>query len=163
MYSPYAPETIADNIRPLLPLASKAYGGCAPESPERAASDTVNHYILMYADKGGSIPLLGHYLQGDISTSGLRRRLRSIRAQDKASMEGKEMTLGGTGKKKERSKEPKLVEKHATLIKDAKKESSRAYGDAVRHAYDSGVSLSAIAKELDMQYHALWTARRSSW
>lgn len=140
-------HTYADRLRPILPLAGKAYGTQPPNSPARLASDQVNEIILEYVDKSGNMTHLANALQGEISLPGLRRRLRSARGG----------TLGKPNRKRG-SKDPELVERAAKDISEARVVSSARYADAVRRVYADGVSLSAVAEKLGMSYYSLWSA-----
>lgn len=143
----------ADKMRPLLPLARTAYGTQGPDSPARLASDEVNRYLIEYVDrKGGNITHLANELGTElISLAGLRRRLRSAR-------NGRLLGASAPASRKRGSKDPARVESAADLISAAREESSHSYGAAVREVYNSGVSLSAVAKKLDCSYFTLWTA-----
>ena len=144
-------EEYAEKLRPLLPLAGKAYGTQGPNSPARQASDQVNKYLLEYVDEhGGNVTHLAHELEGTISLAGLRRRLRSAR-------NGR--LLGSfTSSPKRGSKDPEKVQAAAKKIAQARNVSPTAYGKAVREVYQENVSLSAVAKELEVSYFTLWTA-----
>lgn len=137
----------AEQLRPLLPLASRAYGTQPPDSPPRAASDAVNKIILDYVSHAGNMTHLAHELDGAISLPGLRRRLRSARGG----------TLGKPNRKRG-SKDPGHVERAAKEIAAARAISSRSYANAVRKVYAEGVSLSAVADKLSMSYYSLWSA-----
>lgn len=143
-------ETTAEELRPLLPLAAKAYGTQGPNSPARQASDEVNKKLLEYVNQGGNVTHLANELEGYISLPGLRRRLRSARNGQ---------LLGTfTSSRKRGSKDPELVQAAADEIRQARNVSPIAYGQAVRDAYQRNVSLSAVAKELGVSYFSLWTA-----
>lgn len=152
----------ADKIRPLLANAKRAYGSQAAGSPAREASEAVNAYLLMYVEANGQIPDLARQLEGDISLSGLRRRIRIARGIDASSMEGKEQVVGRTPRPRGK-KDPELVTEAVNKIQAARKVGGRAYGDAVRAAYDDGISLKAIADEIGISYYSLWSAKRTSW
>lgn len=137
----------AEQLRPLLPLAGRAYGTQPADSPARQASDQVNKIILEYVAANGNMTHLANALDGDISLPGLRRRLRSARGG----------TLGKPNRKRG-SKDPELVEAAARQISEARVVSSAQYADAVRHVYADGVSLSAVADKLGMSYYSLWSA-----
>lgn len=144
-------DEYAERMRPLLPLAAKAYGTQGPNSPSRQASDQVNELILEYVDqKGGNVTHLANALEGDISLAGLRRRLRSAR-------NGGLLGSTTTGRKRG-SKDPEVVIPAAKKIAQARNVSPATYGKAVREVYQDGVSLSAVAKELKCSYFTLWTA-----
>ncbi len=155
-------ELIANKIRPLLPEAKRAYGSQPPGSPTRVASEEVNAYILHYVQKGGKVPALAHELEGDISLSGLRRRVRIARSQEQAALEGQEQVVGRT--KRPRGKtDPEQVKEASERIDIARQKGGRVYGDAVRAVYDEGISLKAVAENLQISTYSLWSARRTSW
>jgi hypothetical protein len=139
----------ADQLRPLLPLAGKAYGTQRPSSPARLASDQVNEIILDYVSKGGNMTHLANELGPEaISLPGLRRRLRSARGG----------TLGKPNRKRG-SKDPEQVEAAARLISQAKGTGiSAEYANAVRQVYAQGISLSAVAEKMGIAYYSLWSA-----
>jgi len=140
----------AEQLRPLLPQARRAYGTQGPNSPARLASDEVNRLLLEYVNKGGNVTHLANELDGVISLAGLRRRLRSAR-------HGK--LLGNfTTSRKRGTKDPETVKAAATKIDTARHQSPAAYGKAVREVYQDNVSLSAVADEMDVSYFSLWTA-----
>jgi len=140
-------HTYAERLRPLLPIAGKAYGTQRPDSPARLASDQVNVLILEYVQQSGNMTHLANALDGVISLPGLRRRLRSARGG----------TLG-TPNRKRGTKDPEQVERAAKQISEARVVSSAQYADAVRQVYAQGVSLSAVADKLNMSYYSLWSA-----
>lgn len=149
-------DEYAEQLRELLPLARTAYGTQGPNSPARQASDKVNELLLEYAERGGNITHLSRELDpeehGDagISLPGLRRRLRSAKTGN---------LLGGVSTSRKRgSKDPERVAEAARKIDNARAIGTASYGQAVREVYSEGISLSAVAKELDMSYFSLWTA-----
>lgn len=146
-------EEYAEQLRPLLPLAAKAYGTQGPNSPSRQASDKVNKLLLEYVDqKGGNVTHLADTLGKDvISLPGLRRRLRAAR-------NGGHMLGSLSTSRKRGSRDPERVAAAAKKIENAKHISSTSYGQAVREVYSSGVSLSAVAKEMGVSYFTLWSA-----
>jgi transposase-like protein len=111
----------------------------------------VNKLLLEYVDQhGGNVTHLANELEGDISLAGLRRRLRSARNGG---------LLGSTSLSRKRgSKDPERVAAAAEKIQQARNVSPTSYGNAVREVYQSGVSLSAVAKALGCSYFTLWTA-----
>lgn len=155
-------EDFAEKIKPHLSDAKKAYGSQAPNSPARIASETVNAYLLQYVESGGQIPELARHLDGEISLSGLRRRVRIARGTDTSAMEGKEQVVGRVPRARGK-KDPELIKEAVAEIQLGRKQGGRAYGDAVRKAYDQGLSLNAIATELGISYYSLWSAKRTSW
>lgn len=140
----------AEELRPLLPVAARAYGTQAPDSEPRLASLQVNELLAEYADEhGGNLTHLANALEGSISLPGLRRRLRAARSGNKLAV----IPRDGRG-----TTDPEEVARWAKTIGEARQVSPREYGKAVREAYAAGVSLSAIAKQLDVQYFSLWVA-----
>jgi hypothetical protein len=148
-------DEYAEKLRPLLPLAARAYGTQGPTSSARQASDEVNQLLLEYVDqKGGNVTHLANALEGSISLPGLRRRLRSARARN-----GQLLGTKGTSRKRG-SKDPEKVKKGAEIISNARHVSPTAYGEAVRDVYEMGVSLDAVGKQMDppVSYYSLWVA-----
>ena len=152
----------AEDIRPLLDQAKRAYGSQAPDSPARQASELVNAHLLNYVEAGGQIPELARHLEGEISLSGLRRRVRIARGTDTSSLEGQEQVVGRVSRPRGK-KDPELIKAAVAEIQEARQLGGRVYGDAVRKAYDEGLSLSAIAEEIGISYYSLWSAKRTSW
>jgi hypothetical protein len=141
----------AEQLRPLLPRARRAYGTQGPNSSARQASDQVNVLLLEYVNKGGNVTHLANELEGVISLAGLRRRLRSAR--------NTRGLLGTVSSPRKRgSKEPERVKSAAARVEEARGVSPTAYGDAVRSVYAENVSLSAVADEMGVSYFSLWTA-----
>lgn len=160
-YRPSA-EDAAHKIRPLLTEAKRAYGSQTPNSPARKASEEVNAVLLLFVETGGRLPELAGHLEGDISLSGLRRRVRIARGADLSAMEGKEQVVGRVSRPRGK-KDPELIKEAVTTIERARKAGGREYGDAVRKAYDEGLSLKAIADEMGLSYYSLWSVKRTSW
>jgi hypothetical protein len=147
------PQSYAEKINPLLPTASKAFGTQRKDSPSREASDLVNALILEYANEGGNITHLAAELDG-LSLPGVRRRLRVARSG---------VVLGrapgdpaGHG-----DKDPARVVAAAEAIRSARELGQIPYRDAVKAAYDRGINLKAVARELNTSYYGLWIVLRS--
>ncbi len=155
-------QDVAEKIRPLLPEAKRAYGSQAPDSAPRQASEQVNALILHFVEHGGRIPDLAQCLEGEISTSGLRRRVRIARGTDTSSMEGQDQVVGRVKRPRGKTDE-ESVAKAVKKVQEARKQGGRAYGDAVREVYEEGNSLSAIAERIGISYYSLWSAKRTSW
>lgn len=158
---PVPAEAYAQQIKPLLAEASQAYGSQPPGSPARVASDEVNRLVLEYAESGAKMPALANALEGEISLSGLRRRVRLARAQ-KAAGRGKRNQLGRTDRKRG-STDPELVNEAADRIEKARAKGGKEYGDAVREAYDQGIALQPIADKIGISYFSLWNAKRTAF
>lgn len=155
-------EDTAEKIRPLLPQAKRAYGSQPAGSPSRLASDQINVYLLNYVKHRGNVPALARELEGDISLSGLRRRIRIARALDQALLEGENPPVGRV-KRARGSKDPEEVHKAVKIVQEGREQGGRAYGEAVRQVYEDGISLTAVAKELGITYYSLWSAQRTGW
>lgn len=155
-------EAVAAKIKPLLADAKRAYGSQAPDSHTRKASEEVNAYILYFVESGGRIPDLAKCLEGEISLSGLRRRVRIARGADTSALEGQQQVVGRVARPRGK-KDPELIETAVEKIQLARKTGGRVYGDAVREAYDDGLSLRAIADKIGISYYSLWSAKRTSW
>jgi hypothetical protein len=144
-------EEYAEQMRPLLPQARRAYGTQGPASSARQASDKVNVLLLEYVNKGGNVTHLANELEGVISLAGLRRRLRSAR-------NGRGLLGSVSSSRKRGSKDPARVDAAAKLIEEARHTSPAEYGKAVRSVYAENISLSAVADEMGVSYFSLWTA-----
>lgn len=156
------PVAAAEQIRPLLSKAKKAYGSQTPTSPARVASETVNAHLFEFVDKGGKLPELARELEGDISLSGLRRRVRIARGGEQSLLEGQTQVVGRVARPRGK-KDPELITEAVKEIQRARTVGGRMYGDAVRKAYDEGLSLKAIADEIGISYYSLWSVKRTSW
>ena len=155
-------SSVAENIKPLLADAKRAYGSQPPGSPARQASEMVNAHILLFTEHGGKIPDLARELEGFISLSGLRRRVRIARSAEQAALEGHQQVVGRVSRPRG-STDKELVAAAAEEIRAAREKGGRVYGDAVRKVYDEGVSLKAVAEVLEISSYSLWSARRTSW
>jgi hypothetical protein len=153
-------EAYAEKIRPLLPEARRAFGSQPPGSPARLASDEVNKLVLTYSKSGAKMPALAEALDGDISLSGLRRRVRLARAGERVEARGDQL---GRVKRPRGSTDPETVKVHADKIAKARKVGGKTYGDAVREAYDQGVALQPIADTLGISYFSLWNSKRTAY
>jgi len=142
-------EEYAEQLREVLPLARRAVGIQAADSPARVASEESNRLILEYVEKGGNMTHLSHELEDIISLPGLRRRLRSSRGKK----------LGGFSTSSKRgSTDPGRVKRAAAKIRKGREHSPEAYREAVREVYADNVSLTAVADEVGISYFALWSA-----
>lgn len=143
-------DNYADQLRPLLPIARRAYGTQGPNSPARLASVEVNKIIKEYVDeRGGNITHLAHALEDQISLPGLRRRLRAARGTPLGSF---------STSPKRGTTDPEQVKVAAQKIMNARSVGKTSYREAIREVYASNVSLSAVAEECDMSYYSLWAA-----
>ena len=158
-----SPIEISEKIKPLLAQAKTAYGSQAPNSPARKASEEVNALLLYFVEKGGRLPELASLLEDEISISGLRRRVRIARGIDASAMQGEEQTVGRVSRPRGKT-DPELIQEAAKAITEAREAGGgKPYGDAVRKAYDDGLSLKAVADAVGVSYYSLWSAKRTSW
>lgn len=155
-------EGIAQKIKPLLIDAKRAYGSQAPGSHARVASEEVNAYLLYFVDHGGRLPELAEQLEGDISLSGLRRRVRIARGMETSALEGQDQIVGRVSRPRGK-KDPELVEAAVEEIQLARQAGGRVYGDAVRKWYEAGVSMGAVAEKIGISTYSLWSARRTAF
>jgi hypothetical protein len=125
----------AEKIRPILPLAKKAYGSRNQNSPEHDASRQYTDYLIEYKEKGGSLPQLAKTL--DVAYPGLRRRV-IMQGVNVASI-----------KPKNRATHQENIDA-ADRVKTAKLIGVDQYHDQLAQEYRNGVSLSVLARELGL-------------
>lgn len=145
-------EEYANKLRPLIPQARRAFGQQKQGSPARAASDRVNVLIREYDQLGGNITQLAEHLEGHISLPGLRRRLRMARA-------GVQLGVNDTPRFRG-DRDPERVKEAVERIRQA--ENPTEYGHLIREAHQSGIALAAIAQELGLSYHTVWSSMRTA-
>ncbi len=125
----------AEKIRPILPLAKKAYGARNQASPEHDASRKYTDLLIEFKSKGGSLPQLAKTL--DVAYPGLRRRI----VMNNVAVS---------------SIKPKIRATHqenldaVSRVKQAKGVGIDQYHDQLAQEYRSGVSLSVLARELGL-------------
>jgi hypothetical protein len=125
----------AEKIRPILPLAKKAYGARNQASPEHDASRKYTDLLIEFKSKGGSLPQLAKTL--DVAYPGLRRRI----VMNNVAVS---------------SIKPKIRATHqenldaVSRVKQAKEVGIDQYHDQLAQEYRSGVSLSVLARELGL-------------
>jgi hypothetical protein len=125
----------AEKIRPILPLAKKAYGARNQASPEHDASRKYTNLLIEFKSKGGSLPQLAKTL--DVAYPGLRRRI----VMNNVAVS---------------SIKPKIRATHqenldaVSRVKQAKEVGIDQYHDQLAQEYRSGVSLSVLARELGL-------------
>lgn len=140
--------TYARRIRPLLELATKS-GRHLPGSPEREASDKFTALVQEFSTAGGSLSALSRELEMHEQTLYRRNRVGKT-----SSIAPGTRQAAGTN-----AREPKRVTRWATKINGAKTADERK--SFVKDAYDEGVSMGALSKELGVSYQSLWLATRS--
>ena len=125
----------AEKIRPILPLAKKAYGSRNQNSPEHDASRQYTDYLIEFKEKGGSLPQLAKTLE--VAYPGLRRRV-IMQDVNVASI-----------KPKNRATHQENIDA-ADRVKTAKSIGVDQYHDQLAQEYRNGVSLSVLARELGL-------------
>ncbi len=145
-------EEYAAQIRPLIPLAKRAYGSAKQGSPPRVASDRYNQLLLEYVVAGGNIKHLSDEL--GVAYATLSRRLRVARSKVQLGAEPFSTKQWG-------SRDPDVVAACAAQLAAARNESTEAYRDVVIRVHKRGVSLYAVAKALGVSYYSLWSAMRT--
>jgi len=139
----------AADIRPLMPLARRAYGQQKQGTQTREASDLVNALLLEYDQAGGNVTQLAEELEGEITLAGIRRRLRVARA-------GTLLGQVSSGRSFRGDRNPVKIEEAVARIKEVA--GTLEYGKRIREAYDSGLALSAIAEGLGVSYFSAWSS-----
>lgn len=127
----YAPK-----MRPLLALATKAYGARSTESPAHEASREYTRLLVEFSDKGGSLLHLAKEL--GVQYSGMRRRVMASSLPD--------LTRGAPS----RAISEDVYDEAVAIISAAKDRTPKDYHLALKKAYDDGLSLFHIAQRLGM-------------
>lgn len=125
----------AELIRPLLPLAKKAYGPKNQNTPAHEASREYTKLLTEFYNRGGSLPALAKEL--NVAYAGIRRRVimqdvsvSMIKPQQKPKTEG--------------------IEDSIARIKAAKSGTADEYHQAITREYEAGVSLAAVARGMGL-------------
>jgi len=126
-------ETYSKKIKPILPLAKKAFGSRIHMTPEHKASREYTQLLVEYYKKGGSLVALAEEL--GVTYAGLRRRVITADIPAEPSRKKSSMTDAQTQKGIDR-------------IKKAKDKSPDAYHTALAAEYDKGISLAKVASAL---------------
>lgn len=124
-----------EKIRPILPMAKKAYGSRDQDTPAHTASREYTRLLTEFYDKGGSLPQLAKAL--DVAYAGVRRRvvMRNVSVS--------------SVKPRSRVKTEELAEA-ITRVKEAKAKGADEYHDQLAKEYESGISLSALARSMGL-------------
>lgn len=127
----------AEKMRPLVPLAQKAYGSKAQNTPAHQASREYTMLLAEFVEKKGSLIDLAKEL--GVSYSGLRRRVFSSAVPP---MTNKQLSGHLT---------PELIEQAVERVRVARAAGTRKYHEQLAiEYYKNGVSLSSIAKGLGL-------------
>ncbi|WJZ48437.1 hypothetical protein [Actinomycetia phage DSL-LC01] len=127
----------AEKIKPILPLAKKAYGSRAQETPAHKASRKYTQLLNEYVSKGGSLIALSREL--DVAYSGMRRRVFT-------SQQPPVTTVRGTTARPRKSKEE--TEAAVARVKKARDKGTAFYHEQLAKEYAAGISLNVIARGL---------------
>lgn len=125
-------KTYARKIRPLLPEAQRAYGSRDQDTPYHQASREYSRLLVEYTKDGGSLISLAEEL--GVSYAGLRRRVQTF-----------DLPVNDFTANPEAD-----VDAHISTIETAKRANAAEYHEALYNAYKDGVSLSEIARQLDI-------------
>lgn len=125
----------ADKIRPLLPLAKKAYGSRTHDTPAHRASQEYTRLLVEYHGQGGSLLSLAKEL--DVAYAGLRRRIVTADAPV-PEYRGHSKTS------------PEDLADAIERVKDARAAGTDAYHRQLLAEYEAGVSLGKLATGLGL-------------
>jgi hypothetical protein len=131
-------EIYAEKIKPLLPLAKKAYGSKKQTTPAHEASREYTRLLKEFADAGGNLIPLSKKI--GVSYSGVRRRVFTA---------DQPPVTNGNARKKITEQE---LQAAVDRVKSAKAFNSKAYhAQLAKEYYENGISLGAIAKGLGIK------------
>jgi hypothetical protein len=122
-------------IRPILPLAKKAYGSRSQLGAEHDASRKYTKLLVEFQEKGGSLPKLANSLE--VAYPGLRRRI-VMQNVDVSSIKSKTRAT--------HRQNADAVDR----VKNAKEVGIDQYHDQLAEEYRLGVSMSSLARELGL-------------
>lgn len=130
-------DKYAVKIKPILPLAKKAFGARTQNTPAHKASRKYTELLNEYVNKGGSLIALSKEI--DVAYSGMRRRVFT-------SQQPPVTSVRGTTARPRKSKEEN--EAAVQRVKKARAQGTQAYHAQLAHEYGAGISLNTIAKGL---------------
>lgn len=136
----------AEKLRPLLPLATRAYGPRTRLSPAHDASRTYTASLVEYQERGGSLPALAQEL--GVTYASLRRRILT------ADLEPAPRTAATARFRQRAARTPEyeaMLENYVSAIESLKADpelDSAEYHEALLQAYEDGVPPSYLAKRL---------------
>jgi transposase-like protein len=125
----------AEKMRPLIPLAHKAYGSKSQNTPAHQASKEYTRLVTEFVENKGSLIDLSKEL--GVSYSGLRRRAFTA-------------SVPTLDNKRSRIRlAPEAIDAAVERVKNARNAGTEKYHEQLFvEYYENGVSLSAIAKGL---------------
>jgi hypothetical protein len=124
-------------IKPILPLAKKAYGLRTQNTPSHKASREYTNLLIEYYDKGGSLTQLAEEL--DVAYAGLRRRIIM-----------KNVAVESVKPKRNIKYSEKDIIASAKRVEKAREHSVEMYHDQLTEEYKNGIPLSILAKEIGL-------------
>jgi hypothetical protein len=128
-------EEYAEKMRPLLPLAQKAYGAKDQNTPAHNASRQYTELLVEFSKNGGSLSDLAVVLGA--SYSGMRRRIFTAEMP----------TMKNSHPRRKHDQE--TIDAAVERVRDARKYGPVKYHEQLAaEYYGNGISLSAIAKGL---------------
>lgn len=128
-------QEYAEKIRPLLPLAQRAYGSKDQVTPAHQASRRYTELLVEFSEKNGSLIELAEAL--NTSYSGLRRRVFTAHVP----------TMKNTHGRRKLTEEQ--INEAITRVRSAREQGTARYHEQLAtEYYENGVSLSLIAKGL---------------
>lgn len=130
-------EKYAAKIKPILPLAKKAYGARTQDTPEHKASRKYTDLLNEYTGKGGSLIALSKEL--DVAYSGMRRRVFT-------STQPPVTSARGTSARQKKTEQE--VAESVARVKKARAAGTAEYHQQLAKEYSAGVSLNTIAHAL---------------
>jgi hypothetical protein len=125
----------ADKIRPLLPLATRAFGARTHDTPAHTASREYTSLLLEFYAAGGSLLALSKEL--GVAYAGLRRRVITADAPVAPNRGHSRAT-------------PEETAEAVTRVRAAKSRSVTDYHSQLLAEYESGVSLGKLATALGL-------------
>lgn len=128
-------QEYAEKMRPLIPLAQKAYGAKSQNTPAHQASKEYTRLLVEFVEKKGSLIHLSQTLE--VSYSGLRRRVFTS-------------SVPAMSNKNARARlAPEIAEAAVERVREARQSGTERYHEQLAiEYYQNGVSLSVIAKGL---------------
>ena len=128
-------QEYAERIRPLLPLAQRAYGSKDQSTPAHQASRQYTELLVEFVDKDGSLIELAQELNA--SYSGLRRRVFTSKVPTMSNAHGR------------RKLTEEQISEAIARVRSAREQGTAKYHEQLANEYyTNGVSLSVIAKGL---------------
>lgn len=124
-------------IEPILPLAKKAFGSRTQETPAHNASREYTRLLIEFQQLGGSLPQLAKELK--VAYAGVRRRVVMSN-----------VAVSSIKSKPSKKFEEQDYENAASRVRSAKESGVDEYHAQLAKEYESGLSLSRLAKKLGL-------------